>query len=120
MGETRFACGGRDFFAVNFARFAFAFGGVDEDDRFEAADAFRQFRRELVEAQDFDFCGGKLPFQRICGAPGHAIVGTQRISVGDDQDSRHDLERFQELAAWSSTSPDGLMSWMLSAMCPDA
>ena len=86
----------RNFFALHFAGLAGAFGGVHEDDSVEMADHFRQLGRELMHAEDLDFGGGKFRFQSVGGAPRNSVIRSQGISIGDDQNSRHSLQRFQE------------------------
>ncbi len=81
------------FFGVNFfdadftgaAPSSISRSSVHENNGVDVADAFCQLWRELMQAQNFDLQGGKLAFQRVGHAPGKAVVGAQRISVGDDE-----------------------------------
>src|SRR5271165_217521 len=76
-----------DFFDTDFTGAALSIGGssVHENNGVGPADSFCQLRSELMQAQNFDFPGRELYFQRVGHTPGQAVVGAQRIPVGDDE-----------------------------------
>ncbi len=93
---------------------------VHKNNGADPADSFRQLRRELVQAQNFDLRRGEFCFQRVGDAPSKAVVGAQRIPVGDNEHSnsrcpaqRHELGR--GVRQISSFAPLGLESSPLAS-----
>jgi hypothetical protein len=71
MGKAGLAGGKQNLFAAHFAgRAGAGRSGIYEDYRLEAADSFRQFRRKLMEAEDFNVRFEKFSFQFVGSAPG--------------------------------------------------
>src|ERR1700760_4841878 len=97
MGEltgTMLAYFGDGYFAyVDFAGLAvFDIIGtrcVDEEYEFALSEAIRNFRGQLMQAQNFQICVKKLALETTRGVPGDAIVAAERIAVTDDKNARH-------------------------------
>lgn len=92
MRETRLgrsaSLWGVNFFDADFAGAApccLSRSSVNENSGIDMADALCQLWRELMQAQNFDFPVREFPLESVGHAPGEAVVGTQRIPVGDDQ-----------------------------------
>ncbi len=65
--------------------------GIDKEYVIEPAGRIRQFRRELMQSENLDLLRSELPFQSFGDSPSNSVVGTQRISISDDQDAVHIL-----------------------------
>ena len=86
--EATLGPGVAEFLAADFARGA-TFRGIDEDHCGGMANGLCQLGSKLVQAQDFYFGAGKLPFQRVGRAPGEPVVAAEGIAVGENEDAGH-------------------------------
>src|SRR5215831_1656117 len=64
-------------------------GRIEEDHEVARSEAIRNFRGQLMQAQNFYVCVRELALERIGGTPRDAIITAQRIAISDDKNASH-------------------------------